>query len=213
MADLDSTLNVSIQDEDTSATASVSSDNESLKIEIIGDSGNRADVNASGQLLTTTVGGVSNTKIEGDTSGNVAEVDASNRLLVSTPPPEPPSGTTPVVITEFDDVLGNNRDYNYYTIPNGETVTIQSLIGGSEGTNNESYIALWHDPTGTNASGAEDDGDPSWDIIVLGFTANSNVQFDLNQSFVGDGTARIVLHRRRMDGGQRLMFGRWQGYY
>lgn len=148
--------------------------------------------------------------IIGASSGVGADVDGSKRLLVSTPPPTPPAGTTAQGEEEFSDVSGNNAVYTYFTIPNGETLTVQRFVGGSEGTNNESYVALWHDPTGTNATG--DDGDASWDLITLGFTANSNFGDDLDEDFVGDETARIVLHRRRLDRGNRLMFARWSGF-
>lgn len=133
-------------------------------------------------------------------------------IPVSLPPPTPPAGTTPQSVTEFNDVSGNSADYDYFTIPNGETITVQKLQGSSEGDTKETYVALWHDPNGDTASGAQDDGHPNWELIALGFTNISNINFDLNNKYVGDGTARVVLHRRRMDSGARLVFARWQGF-
>ena len=143
-------------------------------------------------------------------SGNIAEVDGSGRVLVSAPPPTPPAGTNPQSVTEFDDVSANSADYNYFLIPNTEVITLQNLQGSSEGNTKETYVAIWHDPTGTNATG--DDADASWELIAIGFTNISNINFDLNNEFTGDGTARIVLQRRRLDSGARLVFARWQGF-
>lgn len=138
--------------------------------------------------------------IEGSPSGNFAEVDSSGRLLVSNVSVTPPASTS-VIQTEFDGVSGT--DDNLYTITNGTTLTIQQFFGGAESSTAGTVIELYEDPNG--------------DLTVLNeiaiiFAAGVSNFTDLSESFTGDGTRRILLRRRRLDGGSREVFGRWVGF-
>ncbi|MCF7798999.1 hypothetical protein K9M74_03780 [Candidatus Woesearchaeota archaeon] len=179
------------------------------------DNDKKAKVDANGRLLVSATSGnglLGSVKIEDATdSSKKVFVDASGRMLVALPPPSPPIGTTEVKQTKFNDVGGNSADYDYYIIPNGEIIRIQKLLGSSEDRAKESYVALWLDNNGEDATGS--DGHVNWSLISIAFSNISNVNFDLNEEVTGDGTKRIVLHRRRMDAGARLVFARWQGYY
>lgn len=178
----------------------------------------KAKVDANGRLLVSAAAGGSgllgSVKIEDATDSNKKVfVDASGRLLVALPPPSPPLGTTEVKVTRFDDVDGNTADYEYYVIPNGETLKIQKLLGSSEDRAKETYVALWLDTNGDTPAGNQKDGHPNWILISMAFTNIGHVNFDLNEDVIGDGVKRIVLHRRRVDTGRRLVYARWQGYY
>lgn len=181
------------------------------------DNNKKAQVDANGRLLVSTDGGGgtagSVTIEDANDSNKKVFVDASGRLLVALPPPSPPAGTTEVKQTKFDDVNGNSADYDYYVIPNGETLRIQKLLGSSEDRGKDSYVSLWLDNNGDTPSPTEKDGHPNWILIAMAFTNISNVNFDLNEEVAGDGVKRVVLHRRRMEAGKRLVFARWQGYY
>ncbi len=180
------------------------------------DNNKKAKVDANGRLLVTSDGGGTSGSVtieDANDSNKKVFVDASGRLLVALPPPSPPVGTTEVKQTKFDDVNGNSADYDYYVIPSGETVRIQKLLGSSEDRGKDTYVALWLDNNGDTPTGSQRDGHPNWVLIAMAFTNISNVNFDLNEEIIGDGTKRVVLHRRRMEAGRRLVFARWQGYY
>jgi hypothetical protein len=182
------------------------------------DNNKKAQVDANGRLLVSAASGSSgllgSVKIEDAIDSNKKVfIDASGRMLVALPPPSPPVGTTEVKQTKFADVFGNSADYDYYVIPVGETLRIQKLLGSSEDRDKDTYVALWLDNNGDTPLATEKDGHPNWVLIAMAFTNISNVNFDLNEEIIGDGTKRIVLHRRRMEAGRRLVFARWQGYY
>jgi len=178
----------------------------------------KAKVDQNGRLQVSAASGgsglIGSVKLEDATDSNKKVfVDASGRLLVALPPPSPPAGTTEVKQSKFNDVNGNSADYDYYVIPPGETLRIQKLLGSSEDRGKDTYVALWVDNNGDNPASNQRDGHPNWILIAMAFTNISNVNFDLNEEIIGDGTKRIVLHRRRMEAGRRLVFARWQGYY
>lgn len=180
MADLDSTLNVSLQDDTT---------------------GTRAEVTANNALLVEQAPGTSSIiKIEGDSTGNIAEVDDNNRLLVSTLP-VPPTGATPVT----QQVGGNDRgtqDLNY-TIPSGQTLTITFFEGTGQSDSDGTAIELFYDPNGNGAGMTR---------LATGIVSGSTFQFQRDDSYVGDGTRRIKLRRRRLTGGAVETYAGWQGF-
>lgn len=137
-----------------------------------------------------------------DGDGHYADVTAAGRLQVSQEPPEPPVGTTSVIVTEYDDV--STTDDNVYTIPNGETLYIQRLSAGAESGNGGSVAELWYDPNGTGVG---------MTIIDAVHVDGSSAQHDLNSSYEGDGTRAIRLRRKRYGGGAVEIFARWEGYY
>lgn len=137
-----------------------------------------------------------------DDEGNKADVTATGRLKVSQEPPEPPTGTTAVTQSEYGNV--STIDDLEYLIPNGETIYLQRFVAGAEQTNGGSVVELWYDPNGNGTN---------MTIIDTIFCNGTSDQHDLNESFVGDGTKKLRLRRRRLSGGAVLIFGRWEGYY
>lgn len=145
-----------------------------------------------------------------DVSGNLATVTASGELRVK-PSVDAPAGTTPVNVSVLSSVTGTVD--NTYIIPNGETLILLSFQCGSEGSfagskARNSKVELYYAPDGTVNVNAQ--------LLALKYLSNSNaeVSFSVQEtSFLGDGTAAIILRRVRLDGGVDEMFGRWGGYY
>jgi len=145
-------------------------------------------------------------KINGvDSEGVIrpVSVDTIGRINVITPPPSIPEDTTSVKETAQGDVSGSSTSYTNYTIPNGETLIIQRFQGGAEGDGGASKVSLYYDSTGTGVG----------TLISVGYCANNSFQYDLNETYIGDGTARIRIARTRIDAGTREIYGRWEGYY
>lgn len=128
-----------------------------------------------------------------------AAVDNSGRLLVATPPPTPPPDTTPVVITAFGNVNGNVD--SIYTITNGKTLHIGRLLAGSEETGKACRVTLYENPSGTILN-----------LIATLYVNGSSDIFDLSQSFVGNGTKKIILRRTNLGTGNKEIFARFEGY-
>jgi len=140
-----------------------------------------------------------------DDNGLVKKVSVTSggRLKISQEPPDAPSETTPVNITEFDNVSGT--DDNVYIIPSGETLTIQRFSAGAEvDTTAGNNVELWYDPNGTGIG---------MTIIDVIFCSGSGDQHDLRAQYIGDGTRVIRMRRKRYSGGSKEIFGRWEGYY
>jgi hypothetical protein len=137
------------------------------------------------------------------TTGNQAEVTASGEIKVVTPPPTPPVGTTPVSVIEqgaVESIIGVDDEY---TITNSKTLTIQRISGGAETSNSGSIIEVFEDPNGDKSV---------LNLIDDVYVSGGSDQKDLNVSFVGDGTRRIIMRRRNFGGGKYEVTGRWEGY-
>ena len=145
------------------------------------------------------------TTIQGiDDVGVVRDVAVSptRRLLTSAEPPVPPPDTTGVTFTEYGNVAGED-DYDYL-IPNGETLVVQRFSAGAEPAGG-SNVELWYDPDGTKLN---------MNIIDVIFSDGQSDQHDLNDSFLGDGTNRVIMRRTGLGSANaRVIFGRWEGYY
>lgn len=129
-------------------------------------------------------------------------VTASGRIKVDSSPPDAPLDTTPVIVTEFDNVAGT--DDNVYIIPSGETLIIQRFSAGAEvDTTAGNAIELWEDPNGDGSV---------LNIIDVIFASGTSDQHDLRSEFIGDGTFSIRMRRKRYSGGSKEIFGRWEGY-
>lgn len=128
-----------------------------------------------------------------------ASVDTSGRLLVATPPPINPPDTTPVVITAFGDVNGNVD--STYIITNGKTLHISRLLAGSEETTKACRVTLYENPSGTTLN-----------LIATLYVNGSSDRFDLSQTFIGNGTRKIILRRTNLGTGSKEVFARFEGY-
>ncbi len=140
-----------------------------------------------------------------DSGGSRIDLLASSdgRLLVSTPPPTNPTGTTPIEDIQLSDE--NSTDNHFVVIPTGQAVTIQRFKAGGEGDNRGNAVYLFYAPNG-NTSGLV--------LIEVLYVDGSSRQIDLNYtSAVGDGTKSILLRRKRLSSGMREIFGKWEGYY
>ncbi len=134
---------------------------------------------------------------------NAANVDASGRLQVMIPPPATPEGKTRVVKTEYSNLDGTQD--NVYVIPNGETLTLQRFNAGGEcDSDTGNVVELWYDPNGNGAD---------MEIIDVIFCSGTSSQHDLNVDYVGDGVKAIRMRRKRLSGGAKWVFGRWEGFY
>lgn len=147
-----------------------------------------------------------NQSLEPRTSDGVPRIDITNALtapisVIAVPTSVPADGTK-VGTVKYDNVNGATDEV--YTIPNNKTLIIQNLIGGAEVTGQGSVVELWYDPNG-NKNGMI--------IIDAVHTSGESMQHGLCVSFVGNGTRRIVMRRRRLGGGSCEIFGRWEGYY
>ena len=136
------------------------------------------------------------------TSGNVADVDASNQLKVVTPPPTPPVGTT--AINESFLTSSNSVIDEAYVITSGDTLTIQSFRAGAAGNGAicSAYVA--------------DDGSTPNSLnspIAISFVTPGNDSHPLSFDVVGDGTRAIILRRDPQGGGgARDMYIAMSGY-
>jgi len=140
--------------------------------------------------------------IDGDGNAFKAKVDSTGRLLVSQQTISPPD-TTEVVETHYSTVSGTSDEF--YPIPNGETLNVTKLTGSAEVEQTAgSVIELFYAPNGDTTNLV---------VIAVIFASGSGDQQDLNESFVGDGTNAILLRRRRLSGGGKDVFGKWEGYY
>jgi len=132
-----------------------------------------------------------------------ARVTPTGRLLVSQEPPTAPPETTAIKRTEYLSVAGQYD--NEYLIPNGEILVLQKFSASAEVEPTDgTAIELWYDPNGNGIS---------MQIIDAIFASGNSDQHDLNDQFTGDGTAKIRMRIRRLSGGSKDVFCRWEGYY
>jgi len=140
---------------------------------------------------------------DGEGNNRFAKVDVSGRLLVSQEAPTPPPSTTAVKITEYG-AIAEIVD-NIYIIPNTKTLYIQRLSASAEiDSTGGNAVELYYDPNGTGIDMI---------IIEVMFVGGNSYQKDLNDFFVGNGIRAIRMRRRRLSGGSKNIFARWEGYY
>ena len=172
----------------------------------IWDGTNQANVTTDNKLKVETyqASGDINTVTIKDGEGNayLAKVDASGRLLVSSQTVSPPD-TTPVTNTYYSSMAGTID--SFYIIPNGETLIITKFSASGEvDVTAGNAVELYYAPNG-NTTGIQ--------IIDVIFTSGNADQHDLNESYIGNGTRAILIRRRRLSGGSKNIFGRWEGYF
>ena len=130
-----------------------------------------------------------------------ASVDDSGRLLVSTPPPQPPANTTPVILTGFGGVSGDVDQE--YVITNGKTLIIGRLLAGAAGMNKAGRVTLYDNPDGNLVT---------MNLIATLYVNGSSGIADLSEKFIGDGVRKVILRRSNLGGGSAEMFSRFEGY-
>jgi hypothetical protein len=118
-------------------------------------------------------------------------------------PGAPPAASTPVDINIFGDVNSTSGVDTPYIITSGKTLTVQQLSGGAEAHTSGSIVELFEDPNG--------------DLSVLNrietvFVNGDSQSVIVERSFVGDGTRRIILRRRRYAMNFKEIWGRWKGF-
>lgn len=127
--------------------------------------------------------------------------EMDGRLISSASVVNPPN-TNPIGDTQKSTV--SSTDDSDTLIPLGETIVIQTLSAGAEGDVDGSAVELWQYTDITKTVG-----------VLLGvlYVNGSNGALSINRGFVGDGSAIITMRRKRLAGGQKEIFGVWQGYY
>lgn len=136
-----------------------------------------------------------------DNINRQAAVSAGGNLQVITPPPQPPPTATAANDTQYSGI-GSTTD-TFFTIPNTRTLFINRFISGAEASTKGSVAELYFDINGDLSV---------LEIIAVQFLSGSNASSDLAAVYDGDGTARIVMRRRRLDGGNVEFFASWIGY-
>lgn len=135
---------------------------------------------------------------------NILAVNADGSIqTVPLVTPPAPSGATTVIQDDFDDVASTAGVDINYVITDLKTLTIQTLVAGSETTTGGSIVELFEDPSGT--------GTPLTRISSL-FVDGQSDNAPVNQEFIGNGTRRIILRRRGYSGSAREMFAQWIGF-
>lgn len=130
-------------------------------------------------------------------------ISTTGRLLVSQEPPGTPDEATGVIRTVYS-AVGTTSD-DVYVIPNGEVLRIQRFTAGAEtDTTAGNVVELFYDPNGTGVG---------MTVIAVLFVSGTSDQVDLNDYFTGNGTRAIRMRRRRLSGGSKEMFAKWEGYY
>jgi hypothetical protein len=150
---------------------------------------------------------------------NVA-ITSARELKVSSPPPVAPTGTTQMTLASSPATLnmtGTDNQYSYFVIPNGTTLHLQSLYMSFEGNATFSKVEIYDDPTAANPTGPNN-GDTipgTWVLIDIAHISNDSRSIPLNDitGYLGNGTRRIALRRKRMDAGLREFYARLLGYY
>lgn len=146
-------------------------------------------------------------RITGKT-GNIAEVTSAGELKVVQAPPVTPAGNTSInrPVAPLIDLNGGSTDLDVFVIPITETLTVQTLLMSAEDRGKESKVTLYYAPAGL-LNGTEE-------ILAMGHLSGMVVSPQvLDNVYIGDGTAAIILERRRMDTGKREIFGKWQGHH
>lgn len=136
-----------------------------------------------------------------DDENNVARINAGGRLLVAQEPPAAPVGTNSVSVTA-DSSMSGQVDTTYL-ITNTKDLTIQRLTAGAESGVSGAKVELYYDPLGTGIG---------MTLLAKGFLNGSNLQSDLSETFTGNGTKLIRLRRENLDGGNKEIFAKWEGF-
>lgn len=149
-------------------------------------------LNESDEVTIADASGFNKLTVNGDGSINV---QVGNVVV-------PPTGTT-VSTNVFGQVSSTAGMDTYYVITNGKTLTLQRFTGGAEPHQSGSIVELFYDANGNSSILTR---------IETVFVNGVSIQVGINQSFVGNGTKRIVMRRRVYASASREVWGRWEGY-
>ena len=105
---------------------------------------------------------LSNKITSGDGTGYMAKVNAAGYLMVETPTPEPPPGTTPVSVFYFGE--HNNTEYTEFEIPAGKRMVFQGFAGGALQSTRGSRMEI--------RDRGQDDA--QWDLICMPIFVNGS---------------------------------------
>ena len=116
--------------------------------------------------------------VDGTAGSNLASIDSSGRLAVSSNIVNPPA-TTPVTLV-YQNTISVTQD-NTYLIPNGQNLVIQRFAAGSEGSGatKSSKAEIFYDPNGTGTG---------MTLLRAIYLSDNNEEFSLDRTFTGNGT-------------------------
>lgn len=127
---------------------------------------------------------------------------AGGELIISKPPPTAPPNTAPISVIASGQITGTVN--TFFTPTSGKTLTIQLIKGSAESSVDGSAVTLIKDPNG-DLSVEE--------LIEIPMQLNgNNEEFNLSTDILGNGVLRIVLRRERLDGGQKRVSAKWEGF-
>lgn len=134
-------------------------------------------------------------------TGNIADV-SNSRLLVSSE--TPPAGPGETAESRTDLISHAGTDDDIYVIPNGDTLRIDTFVGGVEDNGAGAQFVLYDDPTGT--------GSPLIPVPQSPILINGNTrQNSINSLYAGDGTRAIRMRSEQLTGGTYNIVKSWQG--
>lgn len=185
-ADIDSTLPVVISSPTATGNSTAGVRNDRLRVEAYQEQG-------STDSARITYG------------GNVAQVDASGRLLVVAAPAVAPPSATAVSTTVWTSVAINTTVDTLYTITNGKTLYLQDFNGATSFTGSGGYCAeflLYEDPNGnlTNLR-----------VLHVIYLNGGNFVKVISDTLVGNGTRRLLL-RVTTNNAAAVLYRQWRGY-
>lgn len=143
-------------------------------------------------------------------NSNKAKVNDDGSFNVVIIPKQTPSTAVAVNVIALDLVDGNynNPNLNWELIPTGKKMYINYFEATSEDPDKSSLVELWYYPNGEN----DDTGAERITLPII--TSNANWSKPLSYvSPLGDGTAGIMMIRRRLDAVDKFVGGEWRGYY
>ena len=141
--------------------------------------------------------------VEGSTGNDLEPNSDGSVNVVVIDNPAIPSGATGVNQEYFGSIATTSGDNQFYVITNLKTLIIQTFFGGAESSQSGSVVELFFDVNG-NLS-----------VLVRIRTIwvdGASFSVGVNQDFIGNGTARMVMRRRGYSGSGREMEVAFSGY-
>jgi hypothetical protein len=137
--------------------------------------------------------------------GYKAQIGPDGRLHTTKAPPQTFTGYTYVQEKLYSAIEGHNYEISEYTIPNGKTLHITNFSASGSGGNSSAGIYYVPD-------GVFDDETVADNLIIGTYFSSTPAIMELDKSYIGDGTAKIVLKATRRDKGKEWIGCDWQGF-